>query len=101
MVRLSNQLTEQGDVTSETLRAVDNLFSRLGGDCLGIVKDEYPESSAGDEAVIDKLVNVLIEQRNEARKQKDFAKSDAVRDKLDAIGIILEDKPHQTVWRRK
>jgi cysteinyl-tRNA synthetase len=46
-------------------------------------------------------VNVLIEQRNEARRNKDFVKADVLRDKLDEMGIILEDKPDGTTWRLK
>ncbi len=50
---------------------------------------------------MDKLVNVLIEQRNEARKNKDFAKADEFRTKLDEMGIVLEDKTDMTSWRTK
>jgi cysteinyl-tRNA synthetase len=51
--------------------------------------------------VIDSIVKILIEQRNEARKRKDFAAADEMRDLLDKNGIVLEDKPGETVWRFK
>ena len=101
LVRLANGLLEKGDTNSATFSVVDDLFSRLGGDCLGIVKDEYSQSGAADDAMVDKLVGILIEQRNAARKAKDFAASDAIRDKLDEAGIVLEDKADQTAWRSK
>ncbi len=101
LVRLSNKLLENGNATTGTLNAVDVLFSRLGGDCLGIVKDEYLQTSTTAVDLTDKLVNVLIEQRNEARRNKDFVKADVLRDKLDEMGIILEDKPDGTTWRLK
>lgn len=41
----------------------------------------------------------LIEERTEARKNKDWAKSDAIRDQLAAKGIILEDKHEGTLWK--
>jgi cysteinyl-tRNA synthetase len=50
---------------------------------------------------VDKLVNVLIDQRNETRKVKDFAKADDLRNKLDEMGILLEDTPEKTTWRIK
>jgi len=101
LVRFANKLLEEASLTAGALNAVDVLFDRLGGDCLGIVQDEYPQTGGADEETIDKLVAILIEQRNQARRQKDFATADAVRDKLDQIGIVLEDKPEATAWRRK
>jgi cysteinyl-tRNA synthetase len=99
LVRLAQKLLDDGGTTMATLNLVDVLFNRLGGDCLGIIEDEYSGAGAADEELLDKLVNVLIEQRNEARRQKDFARADGLRDKLDEIGIVLEDKPDGTTWR--
>jgi len=101
LVRLAQKLLEDSQTTQGTLNLVDVLFDRLGGDCLGIVKEEYQQIGAADKELMDKLVNVLIEQRNEARKNKDFAKADELRTKLDEMGIVLEDKPDMTTWRMK
>ena len=44
----------------------------------------------------------VAETRDEARKRKDYAASDAIRKKLDEAGILLEDrKDGKTGWRRK
>ena len=53
------------------------------------------------EETLDADVEKLIEKRNEARKNKDFAESDRIRDQLLEMGIILEDSPSGTRWKRK
>ena len=101
LVRVGNKLLEKSATTGQSLGAVDDLFRELGGDCLGIVKDQYPQADTGDEQLIDGLVNVLIEQRSAARKRKDFAAADQLRNKLGRLGIVLEDGGDGTEWRRK
>jgi len=49
----------------------------------------------------DTRINELVTQRTEARNRKDWAMADRVRKELDAIGVILEDGPQGTTWRRK
>lgn len=46
------------------------------------------------------LIESLIEQRREARARKDFAAADEARNKLTEMGIVLEDGPSGTTWRR-
>ena len=54
---------------------------------------------AGDEAqALDRLVRSLIEERASARANKDFSRSDAIRDQLKAAGIQLEDAANATNW---
>jgi cysteinyl-tRNA synthetase len=101
LVRLTQVLLEDGNTNVGTLNLVEVLFDRLGGEVLGIVKDEYPQAGAADDQVVDRLVDVVIQQRNQARANKDFAKADELRDRLDEIGIVLEDKQDVTTWRTK
>ena len=46
-------------------------------------------------------INQLIDDRNEARKLKDFNKADEIRNKLTNMGIDIEDTPSGTIWRKK
>ncbi|SHN37096.1 cysteine--tRNA ligase [Gracilibacillus kekensis] len=53
-----------------------------------------------EKALLDDEVDALIQQRIEARKNKDFALADQIRDDLKAQNIILEDTPQGTRWKR-
>ncbi|MFQ5500218.1 MAG: DALR domain-containing protein, partial [Candidatus Zixiibacteriota bacterium] len=54
-----------------------------------------------EDKAIDSDVEALIEQRTEARKNKDFAAADKIRDQLVGMGILLEDTPQGVKWKRK
>ena len=51
--------------------------------------------------VLSSAEQALFDERQEARRQRDFARADAARAKLEAMGIVLEDTPKGTRWRRK
>lgn len=99
MVRLVNTLPDNAN--NATLEAIDAQFRTLGGEVLGVVKDEYASAGGADDELLDHLIGMMIEQRKTARANKDFAASDAIRDKLAGFGITLEDKPGGiSTWRR-
>ena len=50
--------------------------------------------------VLDAEIEALIEERNQARKDKDFARADEIRDQLKAQNILLDDTPQGTTWKR-
>jgi cysteinyl-tRNA synthetase len=72
------------------------------GDVLGLFQQSATDFLVGDAGSEDEntKIEVLIEARNTARTEKDWAKADQVRDELTAMGIVLEDNAGQTTWRR-
>ena len=52
------------------------------------------------EEVLDADIEKLIQKRQEARKNKDFARADQIRDELAAKGIILKDTREGVTWKR-
>ncbi len=63
-------------------------------DVLGLLYNRKAASSLDDE------IEALIQQRNDARKNKNWAEADRIRDELKAQGIVLEDTPQGVKWHR-
>ena len=85
--------TGENIASKETLQLMGDLFNELSG-VLGLLYERKAES-------LDDEVEALIAQRQEARKNKDFATADAIRDKLNDMGIVLKDTPQGVQWSRK
>ena len=68
----------------------------------GCSSAEWFQSAAikDEERISDKEIAALLQKRSDARKRRDFAAADAVRDELFARGIALEDSENGTTWRR-
>ena len=76
----------------ETLRELSAILGLF-------LKPATTSAAGGFEEVTDKLVQTFIRMRADARKNKDFALSDRIRDDLAAAGITLEDRKEGTTWR--
>ena len=100
LVRLANNLLQDGNATAHTLGAVDEQFGRLGGDVLGIVKEEYLQSHPEDEEIMNDFY-ILNDMRDIARKNKDYALADAIRDYLAVSGVMFRDTPEGGFWESK
>lgn len=58
-------------------------------------------SAGGDQRLVEGLMSLIIQIRAEARKKKDFATADSIRNALGQLGIVLEDRPGETLWSFK
>lgn len=65
-------------------------------DWLEIFGVNFNENQAEDDTDIEKMIS----ERDAARKNKDWAESDRLRDQLQARGIVIEDTPQGTRWHR-
>ncbi len=65
---------------------------------LGLFREPPQAASAGDDALTGKLLDLLVRMRTDARKNKDFAMADTIRDSLAELGVVLEDRPGGTEW---
>ena len=68
---------------------------------LGIFGIDIAELIKQNETQGDDEIVALVEQRDKARKNKDWAKSDQLRDQLKEMGVIIEDTPQGTRWIRE
>jgi cysteinyl-tRNA synthetase len=74
-----------------------------GGALLGVLQSDpevWLRGAASTGGLSDASIERLIADRNAARKQRNFAESDRIRDELKANGVILEDGSSGTTWRR-
>ena len=93
-----NKLLNSGATLSRgTLEAIDGTYQSLGGRVLGVVPDQFQQEANLE--LVDGLVKMLIQLRAEARLAKDYARADEIRDRLAALGAVLEDRPDGTTWR--
>ena len=84
----------------DALRRGTAVLRELAG-TLGLFRKPQEEKAPGGDDLTGKLMQLLIELRAEARKKKDFATADRIRNTLTEIGVLLEDRPGGTDWSRK
>jgi cysteinyl-tRNA synthetase len=101
LARLANKLVGEKTTTKDTFVAIDKLFRKLGGECLGVIKNADIDSKIEEHLKIAEKVKRFFELREKARKQGNFEFADDTRAALEDFGIVLEDKPDGTTWRMK
>ena len=93
LVKYANVYAKQASVNQDDIADIQKLLQEL----LSIFGVKIVATGQID----DDAIQQLIDQRNEARRNKDFALSDKIRDDLKAQGIILEDTPQGTRYRKE
>ncbi|SFA48542.1 cysteinyl-tRNA synthetase [Parageobacillus thermantarcticus] len=91
LAKQANLYLHEKNTSERVIHAFLREFEQLLG-VLGITLQE--------EELLDEEIEALIQKRNEARKNRNFALADQIRDELRAKNIILEDTPQGTRWKR-
>jgi cysteinyl-tRNA synthetase len=89
----ANRYLQKPEVTRGSLDAILTRFAAMD-EVLGVLAGEA-------EDLVDEEIEALIVERGEARKAKNWARADEIRDLLTARGIVLEDTPQGMRWKRK
>ncbi|MGK0407994.1 MAG: cysteinyl-tRNA synthetase [Shewanella psychromarinicola] len=98
MVREINRLK----ITDMTAASALGVRLKQLADVLGIISqtpDAFFKGEGSDDEVAE--IEALIVERNRARTEKDWPAADVARDRLNQLGVILEDGPSGTTWRKK
>ena len=96
-VRTINQLAEgQQTISAEDLERLRAIVSRYVFDILGL-RDEKAAGASGND-MVSPLVEMLLEMRQQAKAEKNWALSDQIRNRLTEIGIRVKDRKDGTDW---
>ncbi len=87
------------DVAPETLQQLKDAFHTFIYDIFGL-RDELAGQNGNGDGLLDGLMEILIELRQNARANKDWATSDKIRDELLALNIQLKDSKEGTTWSK-
>jgi cysteinyl-tRNA synthetase len=91
--RETNVYLQEKNTSKAIITSFIDLFDELA-DVLGITLEK-------EEELLDEQIEGLIEERNQARKEKNFARADEIRDLLKEQNIILEDTAQGVRWKRE
>ena len=100
---IAGDINRLDDKSSEQAACLARTLVRLG-DVLGIMQlppAEFLHTGAVEADISTEEITRLIEQRAQAKADKNYAEADRIRNDLSGQGIILEDGPGGTTWRRK
>ncbi|WP_156306270.1 cysteine--tRNA ligase [Sphingobacterium endophyticum] len=95
-VRIINSIYDgKLTISAEDLEDLKSYLQSFVFDVLGLKDDQI-----GDADNMDELMQIIINLRNEAKKNKDFVTSDRIREQLNSVGIQLKDNKDGTLWNK-
>lgn len=95
-VRIINSIYDgKLTISSKDLEDMKSYLQAFVFDVLGLKDDQI-----GDSDNMDELMQIIINLRNEAKKNKDFVTSDRIREQLNSVGIQLKDNKDGTLWNK-
>ena len=92
-------MAENQNISKEFYNRAKEFLTKTAVIVFGILSFEE-KKSAGDEALEKELIELLIQLRNEAKSNKNYALSDSIRDGLTKLGIILQDSKEKTTYKK-
>ena len=99
-VRMINSVYDgKAQITASDLELLRSFMQTFTYELLGLVSEESAQSRDGE--LLDGVVKLLLQQRQEAKVRKDFATSDAIRNQLTALGIVVKDTKEGATWDRE
>ncbi|MDL2308304.1 cysteine--tRNA ligase [Bacteroidales bacterium OttesenSCG-928-C03] len=97
-VRIINSVDAgKASLTAEDLAMLKQYYNAFFFDILGMKPQESGEDNS---KLIDEVMNVVLELRQEAKTEKNWAVADAIRNKLTAIGITIKDTKEGVSWEK-
>lgn len=85
---------------AEAFSAVNAVYSTIA-DVLGLMLDKQDGNLSDADELVGKLMELILDIRQDARKKKDWGTADKIRDSLGAAGIVIEDSPQGARWKRR
>ncbi len=85
-------------ISAADLEQLSKVMHTFTEDILGLTNATAGEAGGAKDAALNKVMDMVLEMRAQARAAKDWATCDKIRDELNAAGVIVKDTPDGAVW---
>ncbi len=98
---VNSWLDQSKQTAADTLQSAIRAIEETAGEVLGLLPEDLKTLRTADDDKLNGVLQILIEMRTKARKEKNFALADEIRNRLNEAGIELKDTPQGTTWTIK